>query len=211
MISEIEIRLRADIARLQQDMDGARRAVGSGLDKINAAVGKTVGLLSGLAIGAGAVSFGRFIKGSIDAADALNDLSDRTSVAIEDLAGLDFAARMTGTTLDGVAGAVSKLSLNIGKDADKFRQLGVTATEPLEALQQLDDIFKTIQDPQQRAAFGAAALGKQWQEVAPLLNEGSEGIAKLVGRGKELSGVTEEVARDAATFNDKLDELTFAA
>ena len=211
MISEIEIRLRADIARLQQDMDKARQAVGGGLDKINKAVGETVGLLGGLAVGAAAVNFGRFIKSSIDAADALNDLSDRTAVAIEDLAGLDFAARMTGSTLDGVAGAVSKLSLNIGKDSEKFRELGVTATEPLEALKQLADVFKTIQDPQQRAAFGAEALGKSWAEVAPLLNEGSAGIDKLVGRGKELSGVTEEVARDAATFNDKLDELTFAA
>lgn len=210
MISEIEIRLRADIARLQQDMDKARQAVGSGLDRINAAVGKTVGLLGGLAAGAGAVSFARFIKGSIDAADALNDLSDRTGVAIEDLAGLDYAARLSGTSLEGVAGAVNKLSMNIGKDTAKFRELGVTATEPVEALKQLADIFKTIQDPQQRAAFGAAALGKSWAEAAPLLVQGADGIDKLMNRGKELSGVTAEVARDAGLFNDKLDELGFA-
>lgn len=210
MISEIEIRLRADIARLQQDMDNARRTVGTGLDRINAAVSKTVGLLGGLAVGAGAVSFARFIKGSIDAADALNDLSDRTGVAIEDLAALDYAARLSGTSLEGVAGAVNKLSMNIGKDTAKFRELGVTATEPVEALKQLADIFKTIQDPQQRAAFGAAALGKSWAEAAPLLVQGADGIDKLMNRGKELSGVTAEVARDAGLFNDKLDELGFA-
>lgn len=210
MISEIEIRLRADIARLQQDMDNARRTVGTGLDRINAAVGKTVGLLGGLAVGAGAVSFARFIKGSIDAADALNDLSDRTGVAIEDLAGLDYAARLSGTSLEGVAGAVNKLSMNIGKDTAKFRELGVTATEPVEALKQLADIFKTIQDPQQRAAFGAAALGKSWAEAAPLLAQGADGIDELMNRGKQLSGVTAEVARDAGLFNDKLDELGFA-
>lgn len=210
MISEIEIRLRADIARLQQDMDNARRTVGTGLDRINSAVTKTVGLLGGLAVGAGAVSFAKFIKGSIDAADALNDLSDRTGVAIEDLAGLDYAARLSGTSLEGVAGAVNKLSMNIGKDTAKFRELGVTAEEPVEALKQLADIFKTIQDPQQRAAFGAAALGKSWAEAAPLLVQGADGIDKLMNRGKQLSGVTADVARDAGLFNDKLDELGFA-
>lgn len=212
MISEIEIRLRADVARLQQDMDKARKAVGSGLDGINTAVAKTVGLLGGLAVGAAAVNFGRFIKGSIDAADALNDLSARTQVAIEDLAGLEFAAKMTGTTLEGAAGAVNKLSQNVGKETEKFRALGVTATEPIEAFKQLAEIFKSIQDPQQRAAFGAAALGKSWAEVAPLLSEGAVGIDKLVKRGKELSGVTESMVQDAAKFNDKLDELgTIAA
>lgn len=210
MISEIEIRLRADIARLQQDMNQARQAVGSSLDKINTAVAKTTGLLGGLAVGTAAVSFGRFIKGAIDATDALNDLSDRTSVAVTDLAALDYTARLTGTTLDGVAGAVNKLSMNIGKDTEKFRALGITAEEPVEAFKQLADIFRSIQDPQQRAAFGAAALGKSWQEVAPTLLAGSAGIDELMKKGKALSGVTEEVAADAGKFNDKIDELTFA-
>jgi len=211
MISEIEIRLRADIARLQQDMDQARKAVGGGLDKINAAVGKTVGLLGGLAVGAAAVSFASFIKGAIDATDALNDLSARTQVSVEDLGGLAYAAKLSGTELDAVAGAVNKLGQNVGKETDKFRALGVTATEPLEAFKQLAEVFKAIQDPQQRAAFGAAALGKSWAEVAPLLDAGADGIDNLVKRGKELSGVTQQSAEQAAALNDKLDELSFRA
>lgn len=211
MISEIEIRLAADIARLRQDMEAARRTVTSNLDRISVAAEGVKGVLSGIAAGLSVGAFVGFIKNSIDAADALNDMSARTKVAIEDLAGLAYAAKLGDTSLEGVASSITKLGQNIGKDGAKFRELGVTATEPLEAFKQLSDIFKNIQDPQQRAAFGAEALGKSWQEAAVLLEGGSDGISTLIARGKELSGVTEQVAADAGAFNDKLDELTFAA
>ena len=211
VVSDVEIRLRADIARLQQDLNGARREVTGAVNGMSASVEQLKSLLGGLATGAAVVGFAGIIKNSIDATDALNDMSVRTKVAIEDLAGLSYAAKLGDTSLEGVAGAISKLGMNIGKDGAKFRELGITATEPLEAFKQLADIFKNIEDPQQRAAFGAEALGKSWQEAAVLLDGGSEGISTLVERGKELSGITEQVAADAGAFNDKLDELGTAA
>jgi hypothetical protein len=211
IVSDVEIRLRADIARLQQDMTQARRSVDTALDGMSASAQALKGVLGGLAAGLSVGAFVSFIKQSIDAADALNDLSVRTKVAIEDLAGLSYGAKLSDTQLEGVAASISKLSTNIGKDSAKFRELGITATEPLEAFKQLADVFKNIQDPQQRAAFGAEVLGKSWQEAAVLLDNGAAGIDQLIGRGKELSGVTEQVAADAGKFNDKLDELGFAA
>jgi hypothetical protein len=209
LVSDIEIRLRADIARLQQDMDAARRTVGSAMDRIGSAVNSAKTALGGLAIGMGAVAFANFIKGAIDSADALNDLSVRTRISIEDLSGLAYAAHMSDSSLEGIAGSISKLAMNIGKDGDKFRALGVTATEPIEAFKQLADIFKNIQDPQLRAAFGAEALGKSWQESAVLLNEGAAGIDALIKRGQDLAGVSEDTAEKAGQFNDKLDDLAF--
>lgn len=211
VVSDVEIRLRADIARLRQDMQEARRETREGFAAMSASANAFKGVLEGVFAGLSVGAFMSFIKMSIDATDALNDMSARTKVAIEDLAGLAYAAKLGDTSLDGVAASISKLGQNIGKESDKFRALGVTAKDPLEAFKQLADVFKNIQDPQQRAAFGAEALGKSWQEAAVLLDGGSKGIAELIDRGKELSGVTEQVAADAGAFNDKLDELTFAA
>lgn len=211
VVSDVEIRLRADIARLSQDLAGARREVNGAINGMSGAVEKFKDLLGGLAAGAAVAGFAGIIKNSIDAADALNDMSARTKVAIEDLAGLAYAAKLGDTSLDGVASSISKLGQNIGKEGEKFRALGITATEPLEAFKQLADIFKDIQDPQQRAAFGAEALGKSWQEAAVLLDGGAAGIDALVTRGKELSGITEETAAAAGKFNDGLDTLGFAA
>lgn len=115
---------------------------------------------------AGVVAFGKSV---IDGLDKLNDLSKSTGLAVNTLAGLGVAAKQSGADLDSVANAVSKLSVNIGKDADKFRQLGITAKDPLEAFKQLADVFVAIKDPQERAAVAAAALGESWQETAALV------------------------------------------
>lgn len=209
IVSTLEIMLRADMARLQQDMDRARQTVGNAMDRISTSVGNAMNMIKGFAAALSVGAFVSFVKNNIDAADALNDMSARTKVAIEDLAGLAYAAKLGDTSLEGVAGSISKLGMNIGKDGAKFRELGVTATDPLEAFKQLSDIFKNIKDPQQRAAFGAEALGKSWQEAAVLLDGGSQGIDDLVKRGKELSGITEQVAADAGKFNDGLDTMGF--
>jgi hypothetical protein len=207
IVSDIEIRLRADIARLQQDMNAARSTVGGAMNSITNAVDGAMKHMKQLAGAIAVGAFVGFIKETLDAVDALTDLSTRTGITVEDLAGLAYGAKLSGTELAAAAASISKLSVNMGKESDRFAKLGVTATEPLEAFKQLSDIFKSIQDPQQRAAFGAEALGKSWQEAAVLLNEGSAGITTLVTRGQELSGITTQNSADAAQFNDALDEL----
>jgi hypothetical protein len=148
-----------------------------------------------------------FVISSINAADHLNDLSKTTGLSVENLSGLALAAKQSGTDLDGVAKAISKLSENIGKYGDKFRALGITAKDPIEAFKQLSDIFVAIDDPQTRAALGAAALGKSWQVTAPLLAEGGKNIGEVIEKGKRLSGVTTDMAEQADKFNDSLEDM----
>jgi hypothetical protein len=168
---------------------------------------KDAGVKIGLAFSAVALGAAFMVKSAVDSADALNDLSAATGIGIEDLAGLGFAAKLSASDLNGTADAINKLSVNIGKDAEKYATLGITAKEPIEAFKQLADVFVSIKDPQQRAAFGAEALGKSWQSAAPLLAEGGQRIGELIDQGKELSGVTEEMAIEAGKFNDELDIL----
>lgn len=156
-------------------------------------------------------TFTDMVKGSIDAADHLNDLSKSTGIAVVNLAGLKLAATQSGGDLDDIAASVNKLSVNMGKDADRFKRLGVTAKEPIEAFKQLADVFSAIQDPQTRAALGAEALGKSWASSAPLLAEGGQKIGEMVARGKALSGMTQEMADRADALNDKLAEFSAAS
>lgn len=162
---------------------------------------------AGLAALAGVASFGALIKGAIDAADSFNDLSKSTSITVETLAGLKLASKQSGAELEGTAQAINKLSVNIGANAAKFAAIGVTAKEPIEAFKQLSDVFKSIDDPQQRAAFGAEALGKSWASAAPLLSEGSVRIQEMIDKGTALSGVTQGMADDADAFNDAMEEM----
>jgi hypothetical protein len=178
----LEIQLLANMARLQSDMNDAKRIVGGAMQQIERDVANAKNVLKGLAAGYGADYFVGVIKGAIDAADNLNDLSKSTGLAIEQLSGLKLAAKQTGSDLEGTAAAMNKLSVNIGKDAEKFAALGVTAKDPLEAFKQLSDVFKNIEDPQLRAAVGAQALGKSWATAAPLLMEGSENIQAMIDK-----------------------------
>lgn len=157
--------------------------------------------------GVGAGAFIGMIQGSIDAADNLNDLSKSTGVTLANLSGLKLAAQQSGGDLEGIADSINKLSVAMGKDAERFAKLGVTAKDPLEAFEQLADVFTAIEDPQTRAALGAAALGKSWASAAPLLSEGGEKIRQMVDRGSELSDMTQEMADRADEFNDTMAEM----
>ncbi len=203
----LEIQLLANMARLVADMQQAKHLVSSTMRDISSSVDQAKSVLAGLGVSLTASGLALIAKRAIDAADAMNDLSKSTGIAVDKLAGLRMAAKQSGGDLEGIAQSINKLSVNIGKNGEKFAALGVTAKDPLEAFKQLADVFKDIDDPQLRAAVGAEALGKQWASAAPLLAEGGQKIGEMVEKGAKLSGMTKELAESADAFNDKLVEL----
>ena len=210
-LATLSIDLVAKLANLERDMGRAAQIAERNAKKMDAAfagVNTTLRSVASFAAGAFSVSlFSGLIKSAIDAQDNLKDLSKSTSLSVETLAGLGTAATKSGSDLESVAASINKLSVNMGKDAEKFAALGISAKDPIEAFKQLADVFNAIQDPQERAAFAAEALGKAWQGAAPLLAEGSKSIGEMVAKGTELSKVTAESAAKADELNDKIVDL----
>ena len=64
-------------------------------------------IFAGLGAGLSADYFVGMIKGSIDAADQLKDLSKSTSLTVVELAGLKLAAMQAGGDLDSIAAAIA--------------------------------------------------------------------------------------------------------
>ena len=217
-----KIVIDGDVAPLRRAMLEARAAVegfgkegAKSLQGMDGALGmlhdnfvRVGGLLAGGALGAGML---QLITSAADAQDKLNDLSKSTAISVEDLSGLAHAAKQSGTDLDGIAKSVNKLSVEMGKDPERYRRLGVTAREPIEAFKQLADAIVSIEDPQKRAAVAQAALGKSWQDAMPLLAEGGRKIGEMVTRGREHSHATAESAAEADKFNDQLEDLRASA
>ena len=196
--------------KIQGDSKQAEDSVGrvnAALRGLESSSSKLNGLMAGLGVSLSAAGFAAFVKNGIDAADAMNDLADRSGIAIEKLAGLGYAVKIGDTSIESFVSASNKLSINIAKNADDFAKLGISAQDPVDAFKQLADVFSNIEDPQQRAAFGAAALGKSYAEMAPLLMLGADGIQELIDKGREHNPITAEQARLAGEFNDKLEEL----
>ncbi|HAF43437.1 MAG TPA: hypothetical protein DCK83_00445 [Gallionellaceae bacterium] len=152
-------------------------------------------------------AFASIIKGSIDAADELSKLSQKTGTAVEDLAGLKFAADQNGTSLEAVANASKKLSTSMADKPELFAQFGINAKDSTGALIQMADVFAAMPDGVEKTALAVKLMGKSGEEMIPFLNQGSEELARMVEQGKELNPVTTENALAAAQFNDNLDLL----
>lgn len=176
--------------------------------------GKLNGLLGKLGVGVSVAGMLAFTKSTIDSADGLQDMSDRLGVSVKDLASFKLAADLADTSLEGVGKGIAKLTLSIGEatsDNKKMAQalidLGITARDPKEAFFQLADAVKRIDDPAKRATLLNQVLGKSYQELLPLLNQGGDALRKAAQESESFADAMERLSPDAAALNDNLDIL----
>lgn len=206
-LGDLVVSLQANTAKFEAAMDRAAHVSQQNGKRIEAAMEQVDEAVRMLAAGGALAGLVALTKQSIDAGDQLNDLSKVTKLTVEQLDGLAFAAKASGADLGGTSQAIAKFTQNMGQNVEKFAALGITAKDPLEAFKQLSDIFSRIEDPQLRAALGAEALGKSWQAAAPMMSEGGQKIQEMIDRGRQLSGITKEMAERSDEFNDKMLEL----
>lgn len=219
VVSDIEIRLRADIAKLQQDMDAARRSVGGAMDGITK-MAKTAGLaLAGLAAGLSIGAFAGWIKGAIDATDVVSDLSQKTGVAIKDIAGLQLWFQKGGMEAGAFESSMVKLSKNIAEGGEAFDRLGIKTKDAngqlrsnVSVLLETADKFSGLQDGTLKTSLAMEIFGKTGADLLPMLNEGSEGLQKMNDMATKL-GITfdEKTVNAAGDFNDTMDFLGLAS
>lgn len=173
------------------------------------------------AIGAGTVvaSMAAFTRQTIDAQDNLSKLSQKTGIAVESLAGLEFAAEQSGVELDKVAKATRAFSLLVAESADasgeaakKLGQLGLSYKDlkdlsPEKQLLSLADALSKF-GKEDRAVALTSLLGNKMADLIPLLSGGSKELAGMIEQGKKLNPVTEQSAKQAELFNDQLNLLS---
>jgi hypothetical protein len=163
------------------------------------------GALTGL-LGAGA--FIAFTKRIIDQADAMNDLSKRTGIAVEQIGAWKLATEQSGTSIGALTQALGKGAKYLVEHGDNLKKIGINAKTSEELILQLSGIIsKMPSDDPRRTALAMEVLGKSAGELIPLLSEGEQELGKMLARGRELNPVTEEMAKNADKFNDSLAEM----
>jgi hypothetical protein len=152
------------------------------------------GILAGLSIGTELVSATEDI---ISAASALNDLSDATGSSVEDLSRLSNQAKIAGADFGQLQAILLKLSVGMagaGEEGSKAGQalkaLGVTATDPAQALQEIAISLNKYEDGVNKAAIAVALFGKQGTAFLATLKD----IAELQDVG---ATVTKKQAEEA--------------
>ena len=119
-----------------------------------ASFGSTLnGVLGKLGIALGAVQVGAMFKQVVDQADALNDMSQKTGVAIETLSQFSTAAQKSGTSLEAVGKGIKNLSMQMvqasagNKDSTKiFKALDIEVTNIDGSLRSASDIMMEVAD-----------------------------------------------------------------
>lgn len=217
-IGSLNVKLGLDSA---QFVTGLKKSQGelSGFAKSAGLAGAAIGAaLAGTAIAAGAA-----IKGAIDRADQLDELSQKIGVGVEELSRLQYAAEISGVSVDSLTIGIKKLSAGLaeaagkgtGKAAEALDALGISAVDAAGKLRDSDDVltdiaerFAGMQDGAGKTALAMNLFGKSGADLIPLLNEGAAGIERLKAEADAL-GITldAETAAAAGKFNENLDKI----
>lgn len=197
-------------------IQGAGKGVGSAFSAMGSALGGLTGGIAALGVGLSAAGLANFIQGTVDAADNMRDLGIKTGVSVEMLSKFQQAADMSGTNIDDVGKAMTKLARNMseaamtgkGPAADALKELGLSATDangkmvPLdEQMLRIADRLAALPDPQRRVALAMDLMGKSGANMIPMLSGGREEIEKL------NASFDQQFADAADTYNDSLARL----
>ena len=192
----------------------------------------TMGLGTGVAAGfLGGFSIAKIkdaMVGLTDMEDQISKITAQTGMTAGEIKRMQFVAKLSNVPFESLVASSGKLNKNIfaaatggNKDlAALFKRMGIPLRDAngqirsaSQMLPELADAFARNENPAVRAQMGMALYGKSWQEMIPLLSEGSEKLKKNIAYFKSL-GL--EIKDDAAyrkkldtisQFGDKLDAL----
>lgn len=160
--------------------------------------------------GAAAGGLGAVVKGAIDAADKLNDLSQQVGISVKALAGYELAANQSGTSLEAIGRGVKGLSQNLLENGKALSAAGITAKDADGAMRQIADLFSQMPDGIEKTTLATKLFGKSGMEMIPMLNMGSKGLNDAAEKSEKYAAAMAALAPQADAFNDSLGELSMS-
>ena len=216
--------LRSEVERVKKTLD----TLGASAKKAAKDLGvlKTIEIgkiaFAGISAGVGAItSLGtsalEMASRVSTAVDSLNDLSNRTGIALKPLQGFALAAKLAGVDAEGFAIAVTRMSVNIGKStpgdafAKSLADIGVSVSDlqGMKPEQQFSAIGKAIQNiptAAGRAAASVEVFGRAGATLSPLFQKGAASLADLTARAERLGIILQDdQIANVAAMNDGFD------
>jgi len=200
--------LEKSLSTLDRKADGLNGTFG----RLKGAAGGMSGALGALVPAVAIGGLATLAKGSIDAGDHLDELSQRTGVSVESLSRFGAAADDSGSSVDEVAKAMGKLAKGVVDPASKaneaLKSIGISATDASGKVRPLDQImldvadkFQKMEDPAKKAALAQDIFGKSGINLIPMLSEGGAALSKYTAT------MTTAGAAAAGKFNDSLNQI----
>jgi hypothetical protein len=201
--------------------------VGHAVGGVGSAVGASSAKLLGLGatLGITGAALGVFVERYADATGAIGDTAERTGISRERFQELGFAAKLTGSSSEVLAGALQKMNINVGAATkgskelkDMFAGLGINLKDSTGKLKSTDaqfdmfvDRISKIKNPSLQAQAAVKIFGKSATELLPLIRGGSAGLQEMSAEARRLGIVlSDDAVRDGEAFGDILDTLKAA-
>lgn len=205
----------AEITSLNKALGSTERQAketGGALSKLRGVTSGLGGALGGLVPAVGIAGLAALGKHSIDAADNLNDLSQRTGVGVENLSKFGAAAADSGSSIEEVSKAMGRLSKGIADPASKtneaLKSIGISSTDAQGKIRGVDQImldladrFSKMPDGAQKTALAMELFGKSGMNLIPMLNQGRDAL------GQYSATIDTQMAQAADKFNDALNAI----
>lgn len=197
--------LRRELKRADDAVAGTERNINrttANIERAFSKMGRNIvkDLAGPLAVAFSVQQIGRFVTSSVKAADALNDMSKKTGVAVEAMQRLKYVSHQSGVEISGLASGFGKFQVKLSeadsgvKSAQKsFASLGLNFQElrklaPEEQIARLADRIDALKDPADKARAATELFGKAGRDLVPAFEGGSAAMRKLFQeQGKVLS------------------------
>lgn len=183
---------------------------------------KQIGVGIGAAMATAALAVVAVTKRSIDLADDMSKLAQKTGTTTEDISALAHAANLAGISQEDLGTGLAKLAKKMSDAAGGskeaaafFNTLGISVKGSDGALKSTDKVlgeiankFSGFADGAGKTALAMEGLGKSGASWIPLLNGGSKAIEEMRREAEALGLViSTETGRNAEEFNDNLTRL----
>lgn len=220
-LGSIVVRLTMNTADFDTDSKRAASIAEKRAKEIDASFRKA-GIAIGLALGAIAVGVTRALRGAIDSMDETYNAAKKVGDSTENFSRLNYAAGLADVGMDQLVTTMGKLTksqaaaLDVGSAQGKmFKSLGIDVADATGKLRGSTDVlldfadrFKAMKGSPEAMAAGFALFGRSFQDMIPLLEQGSDEIRRLMGEADALGRtITDQAGAAADQFNDDLEKL----
>ncbi len=218
-IGTLVVKMAADSAQMRSELERVKKDV-KGTDSVLSGLTSNFKLLGGLAAG---ISFTAIINQAIQVAGALNDTAVKTGISIDALQRLQFAAGLSGGSLENVSGAVGRMQKALitagegSKEAtEALDRLGLSASEilalsPDKQFEAVAVAIASIEDPAARTTAAMDLFGKSGAELVPTLVAIGTNSEEINAQLSSIGGpVSAEAIAKVDTLGDQLDVLKTA-
>lgn len=195
------------------------RDIGKAGSELTAKLGIPLALLGGASIAGLTRAVGAFMQ----LGSAVNDASEKIGINAEKLQELEYAGKLAGVMPETLQGGLAKLNKGLGEAAagkndelaGLLKRLGISLRDTngqvrsaADVMPQLADAIARNQNPAVRARMAVAAFGKSGQDLIPMLNKGSAGLAEMADEARRLGIIlsSEQVAA-SDELGDTFDKL----